>query len=146
MPVGEQNSLGGERSMPECSKQNIFKCIVCFQKNILTKIFLCILRFSVISKKGLHFRVCPNIFKFARITSKQGVVPPPLLLLRLCLHSKRLSKLFSLCRHKSLNSKLFCIGSISFDDKRIILFAERLTKEFLRNSCSIPATIIYIPT
>jgi len=49
MAVGEQNGLGGggeaERICPK----------------VQNKIFL---------KKGLHFQVCPNIFKFARITSK----------------------------------------------------------------------------
>jgi len=27
--VGEQSSLGGTMNLPECSKQNIFKCMVC---------------------------------------------------------------------------------------------------------------------
>jgi len=42
-----------------------------------------VIRISLVSKKqnkkGLHFQVCPNTFKFARISSKRGreaVVPP----------------------------------------------------------------------
>jgi len=41
------------------------------EKKVLTKIFPFFLIGIVISlKKGLHFQVCPNIFKFARIRSR----------------------------------------------------------------------------
>jgi len=53
MSVGEQNRGGMlGRICPNVKK--ISKCTVCSPK------------------KNLHFQICPNIFKFARITSKRG--------------------------------------------------------------------------
>jgi len=66
--------VGQEESVPECSKQNIFKCIACSLKNrkkLFTKIFPFFShRISVISKKRSsftdlpeYFQICPDMFQ-----------------------------------------------------------------------------------
>jgi len=72
--VGEQNSLGegGQEESARILKHNISNCMACSQKKVSLKLSYFSHKICVISlKKGLHFQICLNIFKFARITSKR---------------------------------------------------------------------------
>jgi len=63
MAVGEQNSLGSGKNMPECSKQNISKRIVCSPK-----------KESSFSGLPEYFQTCLDMFQIYPDNFKQGVV------------------------------------------------------------------------